>query len=169
MTSQPCLKRFGIGFGIDIVNRTNIHHKVAARVVCVFSEQDALFAAHADQRQNPHVQHGSQSQSSSPILHLSQLRRTSTIKRQNLFLVRPGWEYQCRWATSAAGASGPQGRAVDVRSRPWSRTNTRTNRQHCLTHFPQLYVATTLSSPPTHGLGPRSPSHHTLKRPPKRT
>ena len=66
MTSQPCLKRFAIGFGIDIVNRTNIHHKVAAHVVCVFSEQDVLFAAYAEQRQNPHMQHGSQSQSSSP-------------------------------------------------------------------------------------------------------
>jgi hypothetical protein len=46
-------------------------------------------------------------------------------------------------------------------------TNTRTNRQHCLTHSPQLYVATNLSSPPTHDLGPGLPSHHTLESPPK--
>lgn len=43
-------------FGIDIVgedNKTIIHHKVAARVVCVFTEQDAQAAAHAEQHQNP--------------------------------------------------------------------------------------------------------------------
>jgi hypothetical protein len=41
-------------FGIDIVgedNKTVIHHKVAARVVCVFSEQDAQIAARAEQHQ----------------------------------------------------------------------------------------------------------------------
>jgi hypothetical protein len=39
-------------FGIDIIgedNKTIIHHKVAARVVCVFSDQDALVAARAEQ------------------------------------------------------------------------------------------------------------------------
>ena len=37
--------------GIDIVgedNKTIIHHKVAARVVCIFSEQDAHVAARAE-------------------------------------------------------------------------------------------------------------------------
>ncbi|KZP08408.1 hypothetical protein FIBSPDRAFT_761441 [Athelia psychrophila] len=41
--------------GIDIVgddNKTVTHHKVTARVVCVFSEQDANVAAHAEQHQH---------------------------------------------------------------------------------------------------------------------
>ncbi|KAF5324127.1 hypothetical protein D9619_011079 [Psilocybe cf. subviscida] len=41
-----------VEFGIDIVgedNKTIIHHKVAARVVCVFTEQDAAVAARAEQ------------------------------------------------------------------------------------------------------------------------
>ncbi|GBE87730.1 predicted protein [Sparassis crispa] len=45
-----------VEFGIDIVgedNKTIIHHKVAARVVCVFSEQDAQAAARAEAQQNP--------------------------------------------------------------------------------------------------------------------
>lgn len=40
-----------VEFGIDIVgedNKTIIHHKVAARVVCVFSEQDAAVAGRAE-------------------------------------------------------------------------------------------------------------------------
>ncbi|KIM79867.1 hypothetical protein PILCRDRAFT_823052 [Piloderma croceum F 1598] len=44
-----------VEFGIDIVgedNKTIIHHKVAARVVCVFSEQDAHVAARAEQHQH---------------------------------------------------------------------------------------------------------------------
>ncbi|KAF9475292.1 hypothetical protein BDN70DRAFT_996521 [Pholiota conissans] len=43
-----------VEFGIDIVgedNKTIIHHKVAARVVCVFNEQDAAVAARAEQHQ----------------------------------------------------------------------------------------------------------------------
>ncbi|KAF8960960.1 hypothetical protein BDZ97DRAFT_2034132 [Flammula alnicola] len=43
-----------VEFGIDIVgedNKTIIHHKVAARVICVFSEQDAQVAARAEQHQ----------------------------------------------------------------------------------------------------------------------
>jgi hypothetical protein len=43
-------------FGIDIVgedNKTIIHHKVAARVVCVFTEQDVQAAARAEQQQQP--------------------------------------------------------------------------------------------------------------------
>ncbi|KAF9524321.1 hypothetical protein CPB83DRAFT_861384 [Crepidotus variabilis] len=43
-----------VEFGIDIVgedNKTIIHHKVAARVVCVFNEQDAQVAARAEQHQ----------------------------------------------------------------------------------------------------------------------
>jgi hypothetical protein len=66
-----------VEFGIDIVgedNKTIIHHKVTARVVCVFTEQDAAVAARAEQHalalhlqqqqhQNPHAhphqpQHG---------------------------------------------------------------------------------------------------------------
>ncbi|CCM06360.1 uncharacterized protein FIBRA_08617 [Fibroporia radiculosa] len=45
-----------VEFGIDIVgedNKTIVHHKVAARVVCVFSEQDAQAAARAEASQNP--------------------------------------------------------------------------------------------------------------------
>ncbi|ETW78273.1 hypothetical protein HETIRDRAFT_23759, partial [Heterobasidion irregulare TC 32-1] len=43
-----------VEFGIDIVgedNKTIIHHKVAARVVCVITEQDAQAAARAEQHQ----------------------------------------------------------------------------------------------------------------------
>ncbi|THV04547.1 hypothetical protein K435DRAFT_714483, partial [Dendrothele bispora CBS 962.96] len=43
-----------VEFGIDIVgedNKTIVHHKVAARVVCIFSEQDAQMAARAEQHQ----------------------------------------------------------------------------------------------------------------------
>ncbi|PCH39624.1 hypothetical protein WOLCODRAFT_110944 [Wolfiporia cocos MD-104 SS10] len=45
-----------VEFGIDIVgedNKTIIHHKVAARVMCVFSEQDAAAAARAEASQGP--------------------------------------------------------------------------------------------------------------------
>ncbi|KAI0341540.1 hypothetical protein BDW22DRAFT_1346327 [Trametopsis cervina] len=45
-----------VEFGIDIVgedNKTIIHHKVAARVVCVFTEQEAQAAARAEAQQNP--------------------------------------------------------------------------------------------------------------------
>ncbi|EMD31989.1 hypothetical protein CERSUDRAFT_144523 [Gelatoporia subvermispora B] len=45
-----------VEFGIDIVgedNRTIIHHKVAARVFCVFTEQDAQAAARAEAQQSP--------------------------------------------------------------------------------------------------------------------
>ena len=41
-------------FGIDIVgedNKTIIHHKVAAWVLCVFNEQEAQAVAHAEQQQ----------------------------------------------------------------------------------------------------------------------
>ena len=41
-----------VEFGIDIVgedNKTVVHHKVSARVVCVFSEQDAQAAARVEQ------------------------------------------------------------------------------------------------------------------------
>ena len=37
-------------------NKTIIHHKVAARVVCVFSEQDAQIAARAEQHQQQQLQ-----------------------------------------------------------------------------------------------------------------
>lgn len=57
-----------VEFGIDIVgedNKTIIHHKVAARVLCVFSEQDAQVAARAEQHQQQHQQ---QFQQSAPSL-----------------------------------------------------------------------------------------------------
>ncbi|KAJ8091227.1 hypothetical protein PM082_004203 [Marasmius tenuissimus] len=43
-----------VEFGIDILgedNKTIIHHKVAARVLCILSEQDAQMAARAEQHQ----------------------------------------------------------------------------------------------------------------------
>ncbi|TFK17608.1 hypothetical protein FA15DRAFT_710632 [Coprinopsis marcescibilis] len=56
-----------VEFGIDIVgedNKTIIHHKVAARVLCVFSEQEALIAARAEQfQQQQQQQHQHQHQS----------------------------------------------------------------------------------------------------------
>ncbi|TFK69330.1 hypothetical protein BDN72DRAFT_615860 [Pluteus cervinus] len=62
-----------VEFGIDIVgedNKTIIHHKVAARVVCVFSEQDAQVAARAEQHQQqqyqPQPQPGSSSIANQP-------------------------------------------------------------------------------------------------------
>ncbi|CAA7269606.1 unnamed protein product [Cyclocybe aegerita] len=49
-----------VEFGIDIIgedNKTIIHHKVTARIVCVFSEQDAQVAARAEQhQQQQHLQ-----------------------------------------------------------------------------------------------------------------
>ncbi|KIP09780.1 hypothetical protein PHLGIDRAFT_126079 [Phlebiopsis gigantea 11061_1 CR5-6] len=45
-----------VEFGIDIVgedNATIVHHKVAARVVCVLTEQDAQAAARVEAQQNP--------------------------------------------------------------------------------------------------------------------
>jgi hypothetical protein len=44
-------------FGIDIVseeNKTILHRKVAARVVCVFSEQDVQITARAESHQKQH-------------------------------------------------------------------------------------------------------------------
>ncbi|THG94751.1 hypothetical protein EW026_g6778 [Hermanssonia centrifuga] len=45
-----------VEFGIDIVgedNQTIVHHKVAARVLCVLTEQDAQAAARAEAQQSP--------------------------------------------------------------------------------------------------------------------
>ncbi|KAJ7074466.1 hypothetical protein C8F01DRAFT_1100571 [Mycena amicta] len=55
-----------VEFGIDIVgedNKTIIHHKVAARVACIFNEQQAAIAARAEQQQQQN-----QGYSQSPIL-----------------------------------------------------------------------------------------------------
>ncbi|KAH7909272.1 hypothetical protein BJ138DRAFT_1155658 [Hygrophoropsis aurantiaca] len=44
-----------VEFGIDIIgedNKTTIHHKVAARVMCVFTEEDVQIAARVEQMQN---------------------------------------------------------------------------------------------------------------------
>ncbi|KAF5378090.1 hypothetical protein D9615_007607 [Tricholomella constricta] len=57
-----------VEFGIDIVgedNKTIIHHKVAARVVCVFTEQDAQVAARAEQHQQHLQQYQAAGQGSS--------------------------------------------------------------------------------------------------------
>jgi hypothetical protein len=70
-----------------------IHHKVAARAVCVFSEQDALVAARAvqhkqhqqqqqeqhQQHQHPHAQHGSQNAASSPSGRPSQSKASTSF------------------------------------------------------------------------------------------
>ncbi|KAF5349358.1 hypothetical protein D9758_011785 [Tetrapyrgos nigripes] len=56
-----------VEFGIDIVgedNKTIVHHKVAARVVCIFSEQDAQMAARAEQHQMQQMQQYSPGSSS---------------------------------------------------------------------------------------------------------
>ncbi|KIK53201.1 hypothetical protein GYMLUDRAFT_116632, partial [Collybiopsis luxurians FD-317 M1] len=48
-----------VEFGIDIVgedNKTIVHHKVAARVVCIFSEADVQMAARAEQHSIQHMQ-----------------------------------------------------------------------------------------------------------------
>ncbi|KAH7921658.1 hypothetical protein BV22DRAFT_1132085 [Leucogyrophana mollusca] len=49
-----------VEFGIDIIgedNKTTIHHKVAARVMCVFTEEDVQIAARVEQMQsgNPSI------------------------------------------------------------------------------------------------------------------
>ena len=52
-------------FGIDIVgedNTTIIHHKVAARAVCVFSDHDAQIAARAEQHHQQQQQQQQQQQ-----------------------------------------------------------------------------------------------------------
>ncbi|KAH9975375.1 hypothetical protein BGW80DRAFT_95026 [Lactifluus volemus] len=56
--SEPFELKTGdiVEFGIDIVgedNKTIVHHKVAARVVCVLTEQEAQYAARAESHQNP--------------------------------------------------------------------------------------------------------------------
>lgn len=59
-------------FGIDIIgedNKTVVHHKVAARVVCVFTEQDVQVAARAEQHQQQHPQFQSSSPGSSSAMH----------------------------------------------------------------------------------------------------
>ncbi|KAF6743335.1 hypothetical protein DFP72DRAFT_1100492 [Ephemerocybe angulata] len=58
-----------VEFGIDIVgedNKTIIHHKVAARVICVFTEQDAQVAARAEQHQQHQAQQHQQAYQPSP-------------------------------------------------------------------------------------------------------
>ncbi|KAH9072878.1 hypothetical protein EDB83DRAFT_2568673 [Lactarius deliciosus] len=56
--SEPFELKTGdiVEFGIDIVgedNKTIVHHKVAARVVCVLTEQEAQLAARVESHQNP--------------------------------------------------------------------------------------------------------------------
>ena len=54
-------------FGIDIIgedNKTTIHHKVAARVLCVFTEEDAQDAARVERMQSPQTGPGGPSQPS---------------------------------------------------------------------------------------------------------
>ncbi|KIY72964.1 SMAD/FHA domain-containing protein [Cylindrobasidium torrendii FP15055 ss-10] len=49
-----------VEFGIDIVgedNKTIVHHKVAARAMCIFSEQDAAMAARSEQQHMPQSMH----------------------------------------------------------------------------------------------------------------
>ncbi|KAG9311491.1 hypothetical protein JVU11DRAFT_7687 [Chiua virens] len=56
-----------VEFGIDIIgedNKTTIHHKVAARVLCVFTEEDAQDAARVERMQNPPSISGGPSQPS---------------------------------------------------------------------------------------------------------
>ncbi|KAJ4471977.1 hypothetical protein J3R30DRAFT_3522382 [Lentinula aciculospora] len=68
-----------VEFGIDIVgedNKTIVHHKVAARVVCIFSEQDAQMAARAEQHQMQ--QFAGPSSSLSPASNGSMLNQTGS-------------------------------------------------------------------------------------------
>jgi hypothetical protein len=56
-----------VEFGIDIIgedNKTTIHHKVAARVLCVFTEEDVQDAARVERMQNPPTVPGGPSQPS---------------------------------------------------------------------------------------------------------
>ncbi|KAF7313227.1 Glycosyltransferase family 69 protein [Mycena kentingensis (nom. inval.)] len=58
-------------FGIDIFgedNKTIIHHKVAARVACIFNEQQAAIAARAEQQQQQQQQQQNQGFTPSPLL-----------------------------------------------------------------------------------------------------
>ncbi|KAF8548614.1 hypothetical protein OG21DRAFT_1560880 [Imleria badia] len=56
-----------VEFGIDIIgedNKTTIHHKVAARVLCIFTEEDTQDAARVERMQNPPALPGGPSQPS---------------------------------------------------------------------------------------------------------
>ena len=82
-------------FGIDIVgedNKTIIHHKVAARVVCVFSEQDAQVAARAEAHQQ-------QQQQQQQVLHQHQQQQQQHQQQQ----------YMQQAHAAAAVAVGSQG------------------------------------------------------------
>ncbi|KAJ3785861.1 hypothetical protein GGU10DRAFT_312210 [Lentinula aff. detonsa] len=69
-----------VEFGIDIVgedNKTIVHHKVAARVMCIFSEQDAQMAARAEQHQMQQMQ-----QFSGPSSSLSPASNNGSMMNQ---------------------------------------------------------------------------------------
>ncbi|KZV75969.1 hypothetical protein PENSPDRAFT_646772 [Peniophora sp. CONT] len=80
-----------VEFGIDIVgedNKTVVHHKVAARVVCVFTPEDAAAAARAEQHQPAapsfHGGHPHQQQ------HQQHQQPASGANNPNAFFRRPG-------------------------------------------------------------------------------
>ncbi|TEB31198.1 hypothetical protein FA13DRAFT_1569730, partial [Coprinellus micaceus] len=87
-----------VEFGIDIVgedNKTIIHHKVAARVVCVFSEQDAAVAGRAEQQQAQHGQYGA---------HQSPAGASQILPGQGLGGAPSGFNFN----SAAAGQRRPQ-------------------------------------------------------------
>ncbi|KAH7875896.1 hypothetical protein F5879DRAFT_989974 [Lentinula edodes] len=69
-----------VEFGIDIIgedNKTIVHHKVAARVMCILSEQDAQIAARAEQYQMQQMQQfAGPSSSLSPASNGSMINQT---------------------------------------------------------------------------------------------
>ncbi|KAJ7594070.1 hypothetical protein C8J56DRAFT_427278 [Mycena floridula] len=76
-----------VEFGIDIVgedNKTVIHHKVAARVVCIFNEQDVQMASRAEQHQLQQMQQQQQySQSQSPSTSSSMMNQAGPSSASN--------------------------------------------------------------------------------------
>ncbi|KAJ3808060.1 hypothetical protein F5876DRAFT_90246 [Lentinula aff. lateritia] len=70
-----------VEFGIDIIgedNKTIVHHKVAARVMCILSEQDAQIAARAEQYQMQQMQQfAGPSSSLSPASNGSMINQTA--------------------------------------------------------------------------------------------
>jgi hypothetical protein len=121
---------------IDIIGEDNkmiIHHKVAARVVCVFSKQDALIAACAEQhqkhqlqRQHQRSQYGAQNLAASPSLsspsgsagHPSQTNGSASFSFAQGSIRDLRWS--CRvlgeWEAWGAGIWGRQGQADHILS-----------------------------------------------------
>lgn len=107
MTStDSCVKEFGI----DIVgedNKTIIHHKVAARVVCIFTEQDAQVAARAEQLHSQQYQ--ASTQGSSPSIITQPGPSTANPNNSGAFNFAPGQQRRPQMAQQGLVGMGGMG------------------------------------------------------------